>query len=292
MNKVIIYSLAFLIGISSLVGPTTVFAADKNKSQFVKPPQENESVFFDSKKESLKEKTLLQEAELVPNKNFPEIIPQKPFVPMNLNDPTIDKNSTSPLNDRPSVSLSNGALAFEYPLDLPKGRLGQTPELSFGYSSQNTKHSIVGHGWDLQTAWIARTPKYGVVELYDHNEFVLYFGGQMHELKSINLVDGEHGQYGIRFSSGIDIYIEWNLDDSWTLFSSDGTEVTFGASTDSRQDDANDFTNVAKWMIDRTEDTNGNYITYEYYKDSGQIYPAEINYSRFENDDGVYSVRI
>lgn len=287
-QKISIYFLVLNLSLVFILNPHPIFAEEKSQFSFndfkqekvIKPIKEIGNKFYDLKI------ALNQKANLpLDKKNLNKVA-------RNLNDPTIDINSTTPVSDEPSVNLVNGAATINYPLDLPQGRLGQTPNLYLNYSSQKTKDSIIGFGWELETGYIKRSLKYGTVDLYNNNEFILYLGGSAYDLKPINLVDGSHGEYGVEFEDGTIKYLEWNLDDSWTLNSNDGTVFTFGTDIYSRQDDPSDSTRIFKWQLDRAQDTNGNYIIYEYYKNSGQIYPKQINYSGYENDDGIYTVRI
>ena len=55
-------------------------------------------------------------------------------------------------------------------------------------------------------------------------------------------------------------------------------------------DNASSTSQIYKWMLDEVRDTNGNYITYEYYKDSNQIYIAAITYTGNGSTDGPLAV--
>ena len=281
-KKIAISILVLSLGFALILNPNVSLAKENTKSSFkefkqeriVKPIKRLGNRFNNLKKE------FNQNANLPFKNKFVNKVARA------LNDPTIEINSTSPISDEPSVNLANGAATINYPLDLPSGRLGQSPNLQLSYSSQNAEDSIAGFGWELETAYVKRSLKYGTEDLYNNNEFILYLGGASYDLKPINLVDGSHGEYGVEFEDGAIKYLEWNLDDSWTLISADGVVFNFGTDTNSRQDNAGDLTQIFKWQLDYTEDTNGNNITYEYYKDSGQIYPKQIDYS------DIYTVRI
>lgn len=47
---------------------------------------------------------------------------------------------------------------------------------------------------------------------------------------------------------------------------------------------------TSKWMLEEVRDTNNNYIKYEYYKDSGQIYPDKIKYTGYNTTDGIFEI--
>ena len=43
-------------------------------------------------------------------------------------------------------------------------------------------------------------------------------------------------------------------------------------------------------MLEKEIDTNNNYISYSYYKDGGQIYPATIKYTGNGSADGIFEI--
>lgn len=43
-------------------------------------------------------------------------------------------------------------------------------------------------------------------------------------------------------------------------------------------------------MLEEVRDTNDNYISYSYYKDSGQIYPSAIKYTGNGSTDGIFEI--
>ncbi len=64
----------------------------------------------------------------------------------------------------------------------------------------------------------------------------------------------------------------------------------FGETSTARQQDASNPPRIFKWCLDRIEDVNGNYITFSYSKDGGQIYLAEIEYAARLNTPPTNSV--
>jgi YD repeat-containing protein len=55
-------------------------------------------------------------------------------------------------------------------------------------------------------------------------------------------------------------------------------------------DNPNDSTQVYRWMLSKVQDANGNYIKYNYNKDSGQVYPSSIVYTGNGSTDGPFQV--
>ncbi|MEE9348785.1 MAG: SpvB/TcaC N-terminal domain-containing protein, partial [Flavobacteriaceae bacterium] len=72
----------------------------------------------------------------------------------------------------PSVSTSNGSLNYSYPIVVPTGRNGLTPDISLAYNSSNkSQSSIVGTGWSFNIPYIQRTNKTGTNNLYTTDSF-------------------------------------------------------------------------------------------------------------------------
>jgi len=72
----------------------------------------------------------------------------------------------------------------------------------------------------------------------------------------------------------------------------DGHTLSYGNTDDSRQTYTNKsgYKRTNAWYINRTEDINGNYMTYQYLSDNGMVYPQEIVYGKNKNKDtGTYS---
>ena len=86
--------------------------------------------------------------------------------------------------------------------------------------------------------------------------------------------DWQSGYYGKKIE---DIFTKYHKDgNAWVATSREGISYYFGSTTDSRQDNTE---GVFQWCLDRVVDTNGNYITFEYQKDQGQIYIDRIEYT-------------
>jgi RHS repeat-associated protein len=177
----------------------------------------------------------------------------------------------------PQVSTTDGSLNYEYPLVLPPGRNGLTPELSLTYNSGNKSlSSVIGTGWSFNIPYIQRTNKKGSEKLYTENTFTSSLDGE--------LVDQGSGIYIPRVDNGSFRKYQY-LNNQWTITEKDGSVYQLGATAQARQDHPTDTSKVFTWMLETVTDTNGNTITYTYYKDQGQIYPATITYA-----DGLFVV--
>lgn len=179
-----------------------------------------------------------------------------------------------------------GAATYSYPVVTPSGRNGIEPSLSLSYSSNETKNTnVIGYGWDISIPYIQRQNKEGVNNLYDESDYISSLDG---ELTFISIASGIE-TYKPRFDNGnFNVYELEN--DVWTVTDKSGTEYVFGSATTTRQDNPSDSTQIYKWMVDDVRDTNDNFMSYEYYKDAGQIYPSKIKYTGNDTTDGLFEV--
>jgi len=99
------------------------------------------------------------------------------------------------------VSTFSGAFTYDYPIDIPEGRGGLTPDLSLSYNSRRIDGLLtwaqadwVGLGWTLDTMEIvrkvrpdwdtsSRCPAWWSEYFYYENEFTLLYKGVSYKLK-------------------------------------------------------------------------------------------------------------
>jgi RHS repeat-associated protein len=206
------------------------------------------------------------------------------------NNPDIyNPGTTTPYNTsgsqqvlQPKTDASTGALTFEYPIKVPPGRNGQTPDLKLKYNSRdNFNNSIFGYGWTSNIPYIERINKDGVNNLYSENYFYSSLDGELTSQGSGNFTPKtENGSFS-----------KYNLSSNqWLITDKQGTIYKFGYNSATRQDDPNNPAHIFKWMLEEIKDTNGNFITYTYYKDAGQIYPSSITYSNNGSNTGIFEI--
>ena len=180
----------------------------------------------------------------------------------------------------PEIDKNTGALNYEYPITLPPGRNGLTPDLSLKYNSQRMDNSsIIGTGWELSIPYIVRKNTHGIDQLYQRNDFISSTEGDLQLSDSKDSV-----QTYVPQSQNPD-FSQYSLDTStniWKLTTKTGTVLTFGDSTSSREDDPPNPAHIFKWMLSSVTDTNGNTITYTYTKDLNRLYPSNIHYAVFD----------
>ena len=76
----------------------------------------------------------------------------------------------------------------------------------------------------------------------------------------------------------------------WAVTDKFGTVYKFGQASTTRQHKSGVATTTFKWMLQEVRDLNDNYISYEYYRDNGQVYPSKITYTGHGSTDGIYEV--
>lgn len=177
---------------------------------------------------------------------------------------------------------STGALTYDVPIVIPPGRNNLQPDVRLVYNSQSTEgEAIAGQGWSVPIPSISRINKTGLENFYSENYFSSTFSDELVSLGS--------GAFGAKVDNGE--FLQYNLSSNvWTMIDKQGTEYTFGATAASRQDNPSDSSKIFKWMLSEVRDTNDNYITYEYSKDQGQIYPYRITYTGHGSTAGIFQV--
>ncbi|HSV91494.1 MAG TPA: FG-GAP-like repeat-containing protein, partial [Desulfobacterales bacterium] len=137
------------------------------------------------------------------------------------------------------------------------------------------KNGWLGVGFGLDLGAIQRSTKWGVD--YQGRDFTAALGGGSDEL--VPRPDWGGAMYGARIESAFTKYLFKGATTGWEAWLKDGRRLSFGSTAASRQDDPANPARVFKWCLDRVEDANGNWMSVEYVKDRGEIYPARIAYA-------------
>lgn len=185
---------------------------------------------------------------------------------------------------RPTVDRQSGAMTYQYPLQVPEGRLGLTPEVVLSYSShiQNGDMGLLGRGWTISVPKIERMTRHGVNNLYNGSiKFQSSLSGDLSYMST--------GYYGARIETGD--FVRYELTNNvWIAKTKDGLTYTYGTTTAERMDDPNNASKIFAWYLSSIEDANGNSIRYDYHKSQGQVYPSRIVYTNAGGQDGIFSV--
>lgn len=175
---------------------------------------------------------------------------------------------SSPLIVTPD--LNTGAAVGSIPIEVAPGRKGIVPTLVLTYNS-NRANGWIGVGWDIPIGHIQRNTKYGVN--YGANDYV-HVLNDASELMPRD--DWGTNYYGAKIEGAFSKFYYNTSTGGWEVTTKEGTKYYYGTTTASRQDN---IYGVFKWMLDKVQDTNGNYMTISYWKDQGDIYIDRIDYT-------------
>jgi Salmonella virulence plasmid 65kDa B protein len=182
----------------------------------------------------------------------------------------------------PQSDRFSGGLSYDFPITIPPGRNGMQPDLKLQYASQvREEGSPFGYGWSANIPYVQRLNKTGSDRLYTDNNFTSSLSGE--------LVFVSGTTYVPKIESGDFLKYDFS-GTSWTVTDKKGTVYKFGTQAASREDNPSDSTKVFKWMLEEVRDKNSNYISYQYFKDAGQIYPSKITYTGNGTTAGIFQI--
>jgi RHS repeat-associated protein len=189
-----------------------------------------------------------------------------------------DQEGPSITDGTPAPDSFTGTMSYSVPIKVPKGRNGMAPKLALTYRSNNN-NGWLGMGWELQVGSVERSTRYGVNLAGD--DYVYRKTGGVKDLVDLNDGNNDYGQFieGGEFNK---IQKLTNSPDNlpyWVITNKSGVIFRYGYTSASRQDDPANPNNIFKWCLDQVQDTNGNTMTFSYFKDQGQIYLDEIDYT-------------
>jgi RHS repeat-associated protein len=186
----------------------------------------------------------------------------------------VDGTGTSANSDTPLPDLFTGTMSYRIPIAVPPGRKGVDPGIVLTYRSTNG-NGWLGVGWELEMGSIERNTKGGVN--YDASDFLLRGPGGTTELVEISSPGASPREYRAKIEGS---FIRVVMQDGyWIATDKKGVRFFFGQVDETRLRDPSDSTRVFKWCLDRIEDPNGNYVTFNYTQDQNQLYLNEINYT-------------
>ncbi len=188
-----------------------------------------------------------------------------------------------------------GSATYSLPINLPPGAGAMKPSLSLNYNS-SAGNGLFGMGWALSgLSCITRGNKTiaqdSTSEKVQFNwDDVFYLDGERLVLLSNEI---EYGRDGANYGTETNTFIKATSigegghgPNSFQVKTKTGITMYFGSSPDSRVFvDVNNDTEVMMWLLDKMEDTNGNYIQFYYEKDlnNNSYRPISIVYTRNDN---------
>ncbi|MDO8519324.1 MAG: SpvB/TcaC N-terminal domain-containing protein, partial [Deltaproteobacteria bacterium] len=188
-----------------------------------------------------------------------------------------------------------GAATYNIEMPVPPGINGLTPQLNLNYNShRKNPNSWVGLGWELDLGSIQRTAMGGIIDYENGKAFEARLGGQSETLQ-LQEEDVDPSEYGLEPSdSGVDLYsakIESSFNiylhirgEGWVVIDKSGRRFYFGETGAGRMEAGS---GIAKWMLERVADANGNEMSVRY----GSVFrlPYQVTYAdieiTFEMDD-------
>lgn len=221
--------------------------------------------------------------------------------------PNLSGGITGTAAGQASVS-SKGSATYDLPIALPPGTAGQTPNVMLHYDSQS-REGLSGLGWDVSglsritrcAATIATDGERNRARLDRNTRYCL--DGQ--RLIVVSGVEGASATYRTEIDHFSRI-TSYGSDaergpDSWKVELKSGDIQYFGTTADSFVDTPGSAGKALFWALSREEDRRGNYVAYDYFKDSGtgEHLPKAIRYTgnssafapyaalRFEYDDAA-----
>lgn len=168
-----------------------------------------------------------------------------------------DSKQVIPIN----VSQSGAAL-YEIPIDLPAGKGGLKPNLSFKYNSYEKKDGMLGPGWGLHIGFIQKKRKKGFDEI---DEYFVEQNGVLKQLIKNDIINDDIDTFSEKIERDFSKYHFDKEDNKWTLKRKDGIKYFYGKDNSSRIVDQNGV--IHKWLLCEIGDSNGNAITISYTSD-------------------------
>jgi len=176
----------------------------------------------------------------------------------------------------PTNNTFAGSASFSIPIQVLPGRLGVAPSVTLSYSSMGG-NGFLGVGWNLDMGSIQRRTKDGLN--YTVDDFIFSKGGSTSDLVYVSGTTVK--QYTAKIEDGSFIKFSYNTTSKvWTAYDKNGMVYSYGAAAASQLSDTAG-TKIFKWALDKVTDTNGNYMTLSYYKDSTnrELYLDQIDYT-------------
>ncbi|WP_372472497.1 SpvB/TcaC N-terminal domain-containing protein [Capnocytophaga sp. ARDL2] len=200
------------------------------------------------------------------------------FAPTTISDMQVAQPLANQMQIAPPTANQLGDGRIEFPIHIPSGRNGLQPNLSLSYNHSGSS-SVVGYGWDLPIPSIAINSKFGVPEFHaqKETESYLFNGEELLQKNGSNLYLAHREEHHINRTSPAFFYPKVEGDFSrierlgtapnaysWVVWDKLGTKYYYGTHLNSRMYDSATG-NISQWFLDKIEDKNGNYISYNYH---------------------------
>lgn len=181
----------------------------------------------------------------------------------------------------PMPDLATGAFSHSYPITVVPARKSMQPAFALTYRS-GAGNSILGMGFDINPGYIMRSTKNGRPAYDDTDTFYFLSDSGATELVFLAADSGVR-VYQAKIESSFTKFYK-NTDDTWRVIDKAGNQSFYGQSTYSKETGSG---GTFKWHVTRSQDTNGNYMDYIYFKDQGKSYLEKVEYAGHINDSSA-----
>lgn len=161
--------------------------------------------------------------------------------------------------------LNTGTATYEIKLTVPPGINRHQPEIALVYNSGNG-NSPLGIGWDLNLPFIQRQTEKGLPRYNAADVFIYSSSGDLVPI----------GNEGYRLKNEGSFIRFLRVGNDWEAWEKNGTRLLFGRTPTARVANSR---GVFKWLLERSIDSNGNAVKYNYFQHGGQAYLGSIEYT-------------
>ncbi|MBX3339700.1 MAG: VCBS repeat-containing protein [Nitrospira sp.] len=196
-----------------------------------------------------------------------------PLTPNAMAKETDTETPVAGLGGEVRADLFTGTLTTSIPINVPPGRNGIQPSLQLVYSN-TAGNGWAGMGWKLELGSIERQTRFGVD--YSKDDYTVQMSGVTSDLVPAP-APAPSGEYRAKLEGAF--FRIKKTTNGFEVTDKKGTKYYFGQTTSSRVANPSDSTKVFKWLLDRVEDRDGNYMIATYVADQGQEYLAQVDYT-------------
>ena len=214
----------------------------------------------------------------------------------------------------PPQANNMGDARLSYPIQLPPGRAGMQAQLALQYNSSGG-NGWLGLGWDLSMPSISVETRWGVPRYSTEKETETYLlsGQQLSPVAhrgSIQTRVDNRDDFHTRVEGAFQKIIRHGTRPAnywWEVIDKNGTKNFYGGDGSAQIADAviGNLDGIFRWMLVKTQDTNGNTVEYEYETlcDTGldqgicgsgvsgyQHYISKIKYTGHASSPAPYSI--
>ena len=208
----------------------------------------------------------------------PESPETNSFTPTSIADIKVADPTANIMQVQPPTANQKGDGTLDFPITVPPGRNGLQPALSVSYNN-NGSSGVAGYGWDIAIPYIAVDTKFGIPEydmaketesyLLNGEELMLKNGDDLYlpHRNATNILRVGNGVFYPKVEGSFSKIQRVGSNPqnySWVLKDKSGMTYYYGITPAGRFSSGTDSGNIAKWMLEKVEDKNGNYIQYEY----------------------------